>query len=299
MKVNQFTSSKPVISEEKLENIQNLKEIIKDSVDNPPSQEQIQAAKDNFKAIIADGVITAAEKEQIKTSLQENLNSLGITESELQDIKSAAKEVFEPSPLAEKISEKKDNLANLKQVIQDSVDNPPSQEQIQLAKDNFKDIIADGVITPAEKEQIKTGIKDVLDSLGVSDSKLEEIILKVEEIELIRENSPFPKTFDGFLGKDRKDSLTSGFNKDVIPLNRVVKDFSAIKNLGVSIDTIDLNLTGNEYSLGAISSNSSDILSKFDPAVIDSPGNTNSTPKLLEILSGTGVSDLNSRFEFF
>jgi hypothetical protein len=72
------------------------------------------------------------------------------------------------SPLFEKLSDKKEGLAELREVIKDSIDNPPNAEEIQSAKDKFTDIFADGLVTPAEKEQIKTGLKDAFDSLGIT-----------------------------------------------------------------------------------------------------------------------------------
>ncbi|MGF1486687.1 MAG: hypothetical protein ACFBSE_06185 [Prochloraceae cyanobacterium] len=98
MKGNLFDTPKSFISQETKENLANLKEVIQTSIDNPPTAEELQTAKDNFKAIFADGVVTLEEKAAIKVGIENSLDSLGITPTELKEIKTAAQEAIADSP---------------------------------------------------------------------------------------------------------------------------------------------------------------------------------------------------------
>ncbi len=87
------------VSDEQKDNLSELKETIAASVDNPPTQETIQAIITEIKEIASDGIITDEEKAKIATGIQERIASLGVTESEAQDIISAVKKVIAESPL--------------------------------------------------------------------------------------------------------------------------------------------------------------------------------------------------------
>ena len=264
MKANLFKNVRSFISEETKENLAPLKEVIKNSIDNPPTPEQIQTVKDNFQGIIADGKITPAEKEQVKTGLKDTFDALGITPDELKEIKSTAKEVFGDAPLFEQLADKKANLAPLKEVIKNSIDNPPTPEQIETVKNNFQDIIADGKITPGEKEQIKTGLKDTFDALGITPDELKEIKSTAKEV--FGDSSLFGIS-ETLVGMDGTDPL-------------------------LSIDTKDLPLmppSDLKYDLGSLGSELDALFNNFGPT----------NPALVaDMMSQVPANNFEAGFEF-
>lgn len=98
MQADLVNSFKSLVSSAEKEDIANLKEVIKASVDNPPTAAEIEAAKDNFKTLISDG-ITPADLKEIKTGIKAGLEAAGVTPAELEEIKAAAQEAFGDAPL--------------------------------------------------------------------------------------------------------------------------------------------------------------------------------------------------------
>ena len=238
MQANLVNSFKSLVSSAEKEDIANLKEVIKASVDNPPTAAEIEAAKDNFKTLISDG-ITPADLKEIKTGIKAGLEAAGVTPAELEEIKAAAQEAFGDNPLFEKFSEQKESLANLKEVIKASVDNPPTAAEIEAAKDNFKTLISDG-ITPADLKEIKTGIKAGLEAAGVTPAELEEI--KAAAQEAFGDNPLFGIS-DTLVGTDGKDFLLDMNAKDIpfMPPTDLKYDLGSASKLDKVFDRLEVN----------------------------------------------------------
>ncbi len=170
-------------------------------------------------------------------------------------------------PKAFLFSEQKENLAELKELIKNSIDNPPSAEEIQQAKEKFQDIISDGVITPAEKQQIKTGIQDAAESLGITPEELQEIKSTAQDI---FGDMGLPNTSDTVVGIDGIDSF--------------------LNQNGDFPELIPQLLNINEYQFGSIGTNTFTTTSNnLDPTNLQLLG---------DIISNVEVNNLEPGFEF-
>lgn len=231
------------------------------------------------------------------------------------------------------LEEQRENLASLRQVIEDSIDNFPTEDEIQTAIATFSDIISDQTITSEELEQIASGITSAVDDLGLTAYEIHGIILAAQDIVV---DSRLPQTseevvgtsgndlllgqggddvlvgtdtkgegeIDGLIGGAGQDEFVLGsesavFYDDDASLTMGVGDFALIIDFNVADDLIQLSGSADDYSLSSVPDSLSEMFPNLDGTAIYRQGSDDvSQDELIGIVYGYDVTDLSSGFEF-
>ncbi|MGJ3251731.1 MAG: hypothetical protein ACFE0J_11445 [Elainellaceae cyanobacterium] len=225
-----------------------------------------------------------------------------------------------------------ENFANLQQTIQDSIDDPLTEEDIQGAIASFEDIISDQTITSDEWQQIATGITSTVQDLGISAFEVHDILLAAQEIVA---DSQLPQLSEEILGSSGNDILIGKGGNDVLigtdstgqgeidiliggagqdkfvlgmesatfyddeqAFTTGISDFALIADFNVNTDIIQLTGSATDYSLGSIPDSLQEMAISLDGTAIYKRSSGNSTAELVGIIYGYEVNNFNTGFEF-
>lgn len=183
--------------------------------------------------------------------------------------------------------EQRENFANLREVISESIDNPPTQEQIEQAIAALQDIVSDGEITSEEWQRIFLGARQAAENLGIEAAETHDIILAAQAI-VTDSRLPQPDEdltgtsgSDWLWGKGGNDTLKgvgddlgrgdidvlwggagsdtfilgdgeSVFYNDGFARSQGAQDFALAVDFNPASDLIQLHGTAADYSLGSL-----------------------------------------------
>jgi Ca2+-binding RTX toxin-like protein len=251
-----------------------------------------------LRELLSDGVISSSEKEEIKSNISD-----------------AILDFREQNP----------EVSELRQLVQDSVDNVPTRADAQEAIASLRSIFADGTVTPTEYNQIVDGFQAAVKNLGVTAFEAQAIILQAE---LVAANSgKVPSGSDIITGTNQNDFLyglggednlngasknnganqidvlVGGYGADLFVLGNSrasfyrasgANDYALIVDFDpTNGDKVQLSGTSANYTLGAIPASVETLYPNLDGTAVFA-----GTQELIGILYGTQVTNFNSGFSF-
>ncbi|MGB3518493.1 MAG: hypothetical protein WBA43_18700, partial [Elainellaceae cyanobacterium] len=202
----------PRIPPEQKENIKTLFTDLQASVDQPPSQESLTQLKTTGQESLADKRLDVAEVQAIAAATSGVLDSMGLTESELDLLADDVKAIAEasrwwPEP------EQQENIQKFITDLQESIDQPPSDESLEQWRAVTQDALADGSLDLEEVQAIATATYDVFDSMGLTKAELRTLAYDLQDI---AEGSNLPREDQEILGTDGSDLLLGGLGADTL-----------------------------------------------------------------------------------
>lgn len=315
----------PRIPPEQKENIKALITDLQASIDQPPSQESLIQLKTTVQESLADKRLDVEEVQAITAARFNVLDSMGLTESELDlladDIKTiAAASRWWPEP---------EQQANIQKFItdwQESIDQRPSEESLEQWQVITQDALADGNLDVEEWQAIAAATYDIFDSMGLTKAELRTLAYDLQDI---AEGSDLPREDQELLGTNGKDRLlgrlgadiligtpTDGkgevdvliggggsdifvlgnaetvFYKDNEPFTLGVNDYGLIIDFNLAQDTIQLHGAAADYSLGALPQD----LPLTGTAIYHTADGA--MPELVGVIAGVEITDFNQGVEF-
>jgi len=223
--------------------------------------------------------------------------------------------------------EQRENFANLREVISESIDNPPTQEQIEQAIAALPDIASDGEITREEWQQIAFGARQAAENLGIEAAETHDIILAAQEIVadsyLPQPDEDLTGTSDSdwLWGKGGNDTLKgvgddlgrgdidvlwggagsdtfilgdseSVFYDDGLRWGQGTQDFALVVDFNPASDLIQLHGTAADYSLGSLPESLQGAFPNLDGTGLYAGA------ELVGVLYGVEVTSFESGFSF-
>lgn len=315
----------PLIPPEQKENIKTLIVDLQESVDQPPSQESLTQLKTTVQESLADQRLNGSGIQAIASATSNVLDSMGLTESELDLLADDARVIAEasrwwPEP------EQQENIQKFITDLQESIDQPPSEESLEQWQVITQDALADGSLDVGEMQAIATATYDVFDSMGLTKAELRTLAYGLQDIaqgsNLPREDQEILGTGGSDLllgglgadiligtptdGKGEVDTLMGGggadtfvlgtaetiFYKDANPFTMGLTDYGLIVDFNLTQDTIQLHGAAADYSLGALPQD----LSLTGTAIYHTADGA--MPELVGVIAGVEVTNFNQGFEF-
>lgn len=225
-----------------------------------------------------------------------------------------------PRPLPPEVHE---DMQPLMSNLQESIDNPPSQESLDQLHSTIETARADGTIATEEREAIAQATLGVFESMGLTSEEIDTLRTQLQNL---AENAPFPREspegvetegHDFLLGKMALDLLvgppmngpedtdvlmggggsgslglgagsTANYNDPRLRLTGGVDDFGAIANPSLTDDTIPFQ--GNEAAYG-----SGNLPNNFPMPGMGLHPLQGQFPGLMALLAGIEMPDLSQR----
>ncbi|MBW4468741.1 MAG: hypothetical protein KME07_25220 [Pegethrix bostrychoides GSE-TBD4-15B] len=117
-------------------------------------------------------------------------------------------------PSRPKISEaQKQNIQKLITDLQNSVDQPASEESIGQLKADFKSAISDRQLTQAEFKTLANDLLEIAESAGITPDEARTVLYDLQDI---GQASRLPRTDDLLTGTSQNDILWGGLGQDTL-----------------------------------------------------------------------------------
>ncbi|MCU0565761.1 MAG: hypothetical protein MUF49_04095 [Oculatellaceae cyanobacterium Prado106] len=224
--------------------------------------------------------------------------------------------------------EQRQNLKTLMTDVQNSVDNPASEESIAQLKTTVKTAFSDRTITQPEFQSIVQAVTTVTTSAGVTNPELRVIFYDLQDI---AETSRYPRTNDVLTGTNSNDTLWTGLGNDILTgtsaagmgeVDRLIggggkdtfvlgtstqmfyddgnvntiglNDYATVIDFNLKKDTIQLKGNSNDYVLAAPPPG----LGLTGTGIYYTTGQNSATPELVGVVSGVAIADFSTGFTF-
>jgi Ca2+-binding RTX toxin-like protein len=224
--------------------------------------------------------------------------------------------------------EQKQNLKKLQADVQNSVDNPASEESVAVLKSTWKSAFSDRIITQSEFQSITDAVVKVTESRGVTAEESRVIFYDLQDI---ANTSRYPRTNDNLKGTDQNDTVFSGLGNDSLTgagttagvgqIDRLIggggkdtfvlgdtaqvfyndgksntpglTDYAVIVDFNKNKDQIQLKGSATDYVLGAVPTG----VGLTGTAIYQTSG-SGSANELIGVVSGVNVADFSTGFTF-
>ncbi len=109
--------------------------------------------------------------------------------------------------------EQKENIQKFITDLQESIDQPPSEESLEQWQAITQDALADGNLDFEEVQAIATATYGVFDSMGLTKAELRTLAYDLQDI---AEGSRLPREDEIIPGTDGSDLLLGGLGSDIL-----------------------------------------------------------------------------------
>jgi len=290
-----YSRSSRFLSDEQSEQLNDLRETIFESLSDEQEKRLVEV-KDKVRITRAEGDFQSLSDEQ-----REQL-------AELRDKVRVRRDEFISD-------EQKQNLTELKEIVEANVDNRPTKEDIKATLKALKNITSDGTITDQEKQEIVTGIQAKITNLGITASEAYDRMIVAQQVIA---DSRLPQTSETHAGTTENDLLlglggddilvgTSNNGQGEIDVLRggagsdqfiLGSDFALIMDFNIAEDSIQLNGSADNYSLGAIPDSLQNRFPNLEGTALYYQDGGQTSSKLVGVFLGTDVTTLEQTANF-
>ncbi|MEB3213237.1 MAG: hypothetical protein VKL39_17940 [Leptolyngbyaceae bacterium] len=312
------------------QNLKNLFNDIKTSVNVSRSEIEFSSFKQDLKAALKDGSFTQREfratRKELKTIIKEANISQEDAETLLTDLQKIAVEAGTKRQITLS-KEQQENIQKLIADVQESVDSPPDQELVDDLKTTLTDALSDRELTEDELVAIAQDTIEVVASVGVTAEEVRTIFYDLQDI---ANTSQLPRTNDDLTGTDDDDILWGGLGNDTLTgagadggagevdwliggggkdrfvlgdsqrafyndgqvLTAGLADFAAVLDFNANHDVIQLHGSAANYQLAEVPAS----VGISGTGIYQTEGGN--TPELIGVVVGVTLTDMSSGFSF-